>query len=680
MTQLIDKRDLAYDRLTEIDDAGAFLRETGRIAESLNHTLEADDRKVNRFTGHLTELRVSGAPGLPPGLERADGGITDGDYVARAKEYLSSVTEALGFASDEPAEFDADPNVPVTHGGMRVVSLQQTLSGIEVWGMAPKVWLREDGTVDRVVGDTASLPAHVSAAPEVTAEAALTAAVAKAAEPVTLETPFGSDELPALEVPDALPRLTFQPRNDQPMTFAKGPFDEEIPCRLVYLYMGDDVRLTWSFTLSRNNMAVQYGALVEADGKTADKTAPQILHFQDLTDHAVAGKVFRRNPAESTFDKVPFPLPVDDYPVRPRKALAGFPNPWVERHDGHVATVGNNVTAVDGDSELQVEIEVDAAGDAVFEPLPDSPEQFVTNIFFFCNYMHDFFQMLGFDEKHGNFQVTNASGEGRGADPVRAFAHPRQVPGTANMTTPPDGGAAVMNMGLVRHTGRHTANDGDVVFHEFTHGVSNRLVGGLLDAQGLKELQSRSMGEGWSDFFALTTRNSVRGEDRTVVGDWVVADPGGIRQRPYDAQYPGGFGDIGKGPGQLGGLDYTRIHNVGEIWCAALMDMVCRSSAALGDKQRAHQIAWMAVVDGMKLTPKNPSLLTARDAVLRALRDLEENGNGTAEIDEGEYAAVRPAAWEAFARFGMGFDAFCPNASFHGCRAGSAMPPEGHVD
>jgi extracellular elastinolytic metalloproteinase len=678
MTQLIDKRDLDYDRLTEIDGAEAFLAETDRIAESLDHTLEADDRKVNRFTGHRTELRVSGAPGLPPGLESTDGGTTAGDYVARAKEYLSSVTEALGFASDEPAEFDADPNVPVTHGGMRVVSLQQTLNGIEVWGMAPKVWLREDGAVDRVVGDTASLSARVSAAPAVTAEAALAVAVAKAAEPLTLETPFGSDELPALDVPAALPRLTFQPRNDQPMTFAKGPFDEEIPCRLVYLYMGDEVRLTWSFTLSRDNMAVQYSALVEADEMTADKSAPQILFLQDLTNHAVAGKVFRRNPAESTFDEVPFPLPVDDYPVRPRKPLADFPGPWAERHDGHVATSGNNVIAVDGDSELRVEIEVDAEGNAVFEPPPDSPEQFVTNIFFFCNQSHDLLQMLGFDEKHGNFQVINPSGEGKGADPVRAFAHPRPVPGTANMATPPDGGAPVMNMGLVGHTGRHTANDGDVVIHEFVHGVTNRLVGGFLDAQGLKELQSRSMGEGWSDFFALTTRNCLSDEDRTVVGDWVVADPGGIRQRPYDAQYPGGFGDIGKGPGQLAGLDYTKIHNVGEIWCAALMDVVRRSTAALGDKQRAHQIAWMAVVDGLKLTPKNPSLLTARDAILRALRDLKESE--TAEIGEGEYTAVRRAAWESFARFGMGFDAFCPTASFNGCRAGSAMPPEGHED
>ena len=35
-----------------------------------------------------------------------------------------------------------------------------------------------------------------------------------------------------------------------------------------------------------------------------------------------------------------------------------------------------------------------------------------------------------------------------------------------------------MKMGLVSATNRHTAFDASVVFHEFMHGVTNRLVGG----------------------------------------------------------------------------------------------------------------------------------------------------------------------------------------------------------
>jgi extracellular elastinolytic metalloproteinase len=559
---------------------------------------------------------------------------------------------------------------------MRVVSLQHTLHGIEVWGMAPKVWLREDGTVERVVGDTASVPANVSALPAVPAETALAVAAAKAAEGRTLETPYGTDRLDPLDISAGFTRLTHQARNDQPMTFDKGAFDEAIPCRLVYFYMGGDVRLAWSFELLRSHLGVHYHALVEADERTADTTAPQILFFDDVTNRIVEGQVFRRNPAESQFAKAPFPLPLSEYPVEPPTGLpSGFPAPWTDRQNGHVMTVGNNVLAVDV-SEQAFEGVVDEAGNVTFAARRDTPEQFLTNIFFLCNYMHDFFVMLDFTEEHGNFQTVNTSGRGRGADPVVAFAHPGPIDGVADMTTPADGRAAVMNMGLVAESDRHTANDADVVFHEFTHGVTNRLVGGVNDSNSLRESQSRGLGEGWSDFFALTTRNFSQEPERTVIANWALANQGGFRQRPYDDRYPGDFGDIGKGPGQLpGGLAYTRVHNVGEIWCAALLEMTRRIGARLADKQRGYRTAWQAVVDALKLTPKNPSFLTARDAVLRALKDLE----GT-KFTEEEYPAVRDAAWGAFIRYGMGFDAFCPNASFFGCRAGTQRPPEGHED
>ena len=39
------------------------------------------------------------------------------------------------------------------------------------------------------------------------------------------------------------------------------------------------------------------------------------------------------------------------------------------------------------------------------------------------------------------------------------------------------------------------------MLHEYTHGLSQRLVGG---GTGLYEPQSQGMGEGWSDFYAIT--------------------------------------------------------------------------------------------------------------------------------------------------------------------------------
>jgi hypothetical protein len=43
--------------------------------------------------------------------------------------------------------------------------------------------------------------------------------------------------------------------------------------------------------------------------------------------------------------------------------------------------------------------------------------------------------------------------------------------------------------------------DAEVVFHEYTHGLSWRLVAG---GQMLGTMQSDGMGEGWSDFYALS--------------------------------------------------------------------------------------------------------------------------------------------------------------------------------
>lgn len=673
MRKIIDQRNLDYERFPDGGGADHLVEATDRVAAEVEHGLIAEPSKINRFTGHLSELRAVDAPGFAAG-EKA----SDPDYIAKAKAYATSVSEAVGFGAEEPAEFQADPTVTRTSEGLRVVSLQQTFNGIEVWSMSPKVWLHEDGAVDRLVGDTVSVPANLPSKPEVPAEVALRVAAEEAAQSRTLRGNFGDDELPALDLSKSdFKRLSFHSRPDQPMTFGRGAFAEDIPARLVYLDMGGNIRLTWFFTLSREEMMVQYKAFVEADDQTQDKNAPGILYFYNATSHAIGGRVIRVNPAEGDFHEVPFPLPAADYPVGGDAGPAGLSS-WTEVADGNLATVGNNVVALNGTTKKPYTIKA-VNGGGVFKAAADTPEQLVTNIFYFCNYMHDFFLLLGFTEEAGNFQTVNVTGRGAGADPVQALAHPGRVFGTANMGTRADGLSAQMNMGLVT-PGHHTANDADVVFHEYTHGVTNRLVGGMLDAEGLNEEQSVAMGEGWGDFFALTINNFPRAHERVVTGSWVIGQAAGIRQRPYDAQYPGTFGDIGKGRGQVSGngnddLSYQEVHDVGEIWCATLMQLTRNVADALDSKERGYRLTWQAVVDGLKLTPKNPSFLTARDAILRAFKSMD----GT-RLAAGDYTKVRRAAWEAFAQFGIGFDASCPNATFSGCQGGTAMAPDGVED
>lgn len=657
MTAIIDRRDSGYRIQQPPDIAGG------------DEPADAAAPETNPYTGHRDQVVAGEGEGFA-GPEAADT-----DYIAAARRYATDVASDLGFEAGEPAEFDADPTVMTTSEGMRVVSLTQTVNGIEVWSMSPKVWLHEGGAVDRLVGDTVSVPANVSAKPTVPAETAVRAAAAEAAEARTIRTNFGDETLPALDISsDTYERTSFQPRNDQPMTFSSGSFEQEITARLVYLYMGGHVRLVWLIALSRENFAAQYQAFVAADG--TDRESPEILYFLDTNTHAIGGMVFRHNPAQGALVETPFPLPVSEYPVEPPPDVpAGFPLPWTEIQNNKLATDGNNVRAVNGATQLPFVVDASNGG-GVFAPAENSPEQLVTNIFYFCNYMHDFFMMLGFDEESGNFQKVNRPGQGLGADPVIAQAHPGSVPGTANMSRSADGRSSVMNMGLVVRSGRHTAKDGDVVCHEFGHGVSGRLVGGMLDGLGLTEEQSQSMGEGWSDFFALTITNFARPDERTVVGDWVINDPRGIRQRPYNEQYPGTFAHIGKLPGQVpgvgnGDLSYREEHDVGEIWCAALMQVTRNISAALASKERGYRVTWQAVVDGLKLTPKNPTFLIARNAILRAIEAM--NGR---TLTEPEFKKVRRAAWEGFARYAMGANAFCPNASYDGCVGGTEIPPD----
>ncbi len=50
--------------------------------------------------------------------------------------------------------------------------------------------------------------------------------------------------------------------------------------------------------------------------------------------------------------------------------------------------------------------------------------------------------------------------------------------------------------------------DPDIVLHELTHGVSNRLIG---NGNGLNWDVGGGMGEGWSDFYALSLQHNTRG-------------------------------------------------------------------------------------------------------------------------------------------------------------------------
>jgi hypothetical protein len=227
---------------------------------------------------------------------------------------------------------------------------------------------------------------------------------------------------------------------------------------------------------------------------------------------------------------------------------------------------------------------------------------------------------------------------------------------------------------------RDGAIDNQVIAHEWTHYLSNRLIG---DGNGLANNQSRGMGEGWSDFNSLLL--TVRPEDVKVasnatfngayaVGVYVSGGGAngpvpnsafyfGIRRVPYSTdmtrdpltlKHVGNGAPINGSPTRFGadGANNSEVHGTGEVWTTMLWE--CYASLlrdTLGDKPRftfdqAQQRMKEYLVASLRATPINPTFLEARDALLAVAYAL----------DKTDYAEF----WQAFAKRGAGVNAVAP--------------------
>ncbi|KAL0062372.1 hypothetical protein AAF712_010718 [Marasmius tenuissimus] len=127
-----------------------------------------------------------------------------------------------------------------------------------------------------------------------------------------------------------------------------------------------------------------------------------------------------------------------------------------------------------------------------------------TNAFYIGNTFHDVLYLYGFTEAAFNFQNDNFGKGGVGNDSVRITVQDT-VRGTndAFFGTGPDGQHPACILLLWTHTDpfRDGAMQNDVLIHEFTHGLTNRMTGGGT-ATCLSATESEGMGEGWSDALA----------------------------------------------------------------------------------------------------------------------------------------------------------------------------------
>jgi hypothetical protein len=205
--------------------------------------------------------------------------------------------------------------------------------------------------------------------------------------------------------------------------------------------------------------------------------------------------------------------------------------------------------------------------------------------------------------------------------------------------------------------------DGDydmtVIGHEYTHAISNRMVGG--PDLGIGGFQGGSMGESWSDLDVEEYLHEngyvpIAGEEPWAVGPYVTGDMrAGIRNYPLDAN-PLNFSDIG--------YDVTgpEVHADGEVWSAVNFavrqamvakydrqfpsgDAALQRSCAAGQTpvdQCPGNRRWVQLMyDAWLLMPQSPSMVDARDAMLAA--DVARFGG----VDQ-------DALWKGFAATGLG--------------------------
>jgi extracellular elastinolytic metalloproteinase len=156
--------------------------------------------------------------------------------------------------------------------------------------------------------------------------------------------------------------------------------------------------------------------------------------------------------------------------------------------------------------------------------------------------------------------------------------------------------------------------DSDVVFHEYGHGLTWRMIGRMSGAV------AGGIGEGMSDTLSIIINNDP------VVGEYAFSDPAGIRSHSYEG-YNRTYADI----------PFTEVHDTGELYGAIMWDLWKRyQTDNLGQSAILFDL-----VQGMNFTPAKPSFEDMRQGILDG---LVADGHDTRAC----------MVWDAFAKYGVG--------------------------
>jgi hypothetical protein len=531
------------------------------------------------------------------------------DPVAAATSFLAAHHDLLQLDAGDASQFVVTRVDSDRAGDLRHITLQRVFNGIPVFQGAITVHMDSGNGVFRVLGDESyhiAPPTNRLVLDPAEAAAAAARVVGIAISPTRTE----ADGLHAVfESPGLL-----DPMHVDPQIVHVGDGDDRFAFQATVSWLDDEKQQQYQLVL-----------LDAQDGTP--------LGSYSLVE-TFTGRVFNVN-AQPTATQSTDTRTVVSFDGTP----AASPSGWVTTPGNR--TIGNNaVAATDLNANNTVSTNetqptaVNNSFDFPFSATQDASNfkaAAVANAFFLVNDYHDRTYLLGFTEASGNFQTSNFGKGGAQNDPVNVDAQDGSGTNNANFSTPPDGQRPRMQMFLfsLKNGTGGVRQDGDfdpsVIYHENSHGLSNRLVGGGT-TRCLGGLQSGGMGEGWGDFIGSSFLNNP------VVGAYVTGNATrGIRTAPMNNS-PWTYNDVKNGA-------LNEVHRVGELWAAVLWNVRTAVGAAATNQ---------LIVSGMKLTPCNPTMLNARDAIISADANINAGRN-------------RCAIWRAFAGRQMGTGASSPN-------------------
>lgn len=357
------------------------------------------------------------------------------------------------------------------------------------------------------------------------------------------------------------------------------------------------------------------------------------------------------------------------------------------------STVGNNIYAHEnwigrtvyrrGGNQRPDNDDLKFVYDVNFKASPKSyVNASVVNSFYWSNVLHDLFYVYGFDESAGNFQMNNFEHAGQPYDPVIVNVQDGSGWDNANFATPPDGIPGRMRLYLWDDPPSPPFRDGsleaDIIQHEYSHGLSNRLTGGPANTGCLGWGEPGGLGEGWGDFIATILRVREH-HDRFIefgMGDYAGSVDTGIRAYKYSTSMktnPHTYSFINR-------KGYWSVHAKGEVWAVMLWecfwnvvevfgfdgDWFMGAARGLGHDNddvvlpvpsSGNQMLLKIVIEAMKYQPCNPNFIDARDTIFLTLNILFKKRVLARLENESDKMVFACLLWKGFAKRGLGFDA-----------------------